>query len=95
MKKPFPSSAFRAGAALVAATIAFSNIAVAVFAYPNGKPLEISPLGADFSAGFRAGYKKACPFGLCPLTPLPPLGKDTYADGFGIGYAQGLIDNGE
>lgn len=46
----------------------------------------------SFRAGWRAGYKKANPFGLVPLAPLPPLGKNTYEDGFGMGYIRGLQD---
>lgn len=60
---------------------------------PSAKQLtEISPLSGDFSSGYRAGYKKAYPFGLCPLPPLPPLGRNSYEDGFGMGYAQGMLD---
>ena len=33
------------------------------------------------------------PMGLVPLPPLPPLGKNTYEDGFGMGYMRGLQDN--
>ena len=46
----------------------------------------------SFRAGWRAGYKKANPMGLVPLAPLPPLGKNTYEDGFGMGYMRGLQD---
>jgi hypothetical protein len=48
--------------------------------------------GSGFSEGFRDGYRKAHPMGLCPIPPLPPLGKNSYEDGFGMGYMRGLMD---
>jgi hypothetical protein len=80
--------------ALIIATFGLTDFATAAVAISPEHPSQVSPQGADFSAGFRAGYKKANPYGLCPLPPLPPLGKNTFEDGFGIGYAQGLLDKG-
>ena len=45
-----------------------------------------------FQQGFRDGYKKAYPFSIAPIPPIPPIGKNNYADGFGLGYARGLLD---
>ena len=53
-----------------------------------------TPLAGTFSDGFRAGYKAAYPLGLCPIPPIPPIGKDTYGHGYGIGYARGVRDKG-
>jgi hypothetical protein len=49
-------------------------------------------LSRTFADGFRAGYKKAYPLGICPIPPIPPIGRNTYGDGYGIGYSRGLID---
>jgi len=54
----------------------------------------VSPLSESFADGFRAGYKQANPIGICPIPPIPPIGKNSYADGYGIGYARGVIDKG-
>lgn len=45
-----------------------------------------------FNAGFQNGYKKANPISIVPIAPIPPIGKNTYEDGYGIGYAQGTAD---
>jgi hypothetical protein len=87
--------AFSAVVALLGATIMFSHIAIAESVRLPAKSSEVSQLGSNFSAGFKAGYKRANPHGLCPLPPIPPIGKNTYEDGFGLGYAQGVIDKGQ
>lgn len=58
------------------------------------RSVENQTLSSDFSAGYRAGYKKANPTGLCPIPPIPPIGQNTYGDGYGMGYARGLADKG-
>jgi hypothetical protein len=46
----------------------------------------------DFDRGYREGYRVAYPIGRSPLPPVPPVGKNTYQHGYGMGYAQGLMD---
>jgi hypothetical protein len=57
-------------------------------------PTQTEAAKASFSDGYKAGYKKAYPLGLCPIPPIPPIGKNTYEDGYGMGYAQGVLDKG-
>jgi len=59
-------------------------------ATPGVSPVPVA-LG-DFARGYREGFKVAYPVGLIPVPPVPPSGKNTYQHGFGMGYAQGLMD---
>ena len=45
-----------------------------------------------FQQGYRDGYKKAHPYGVCPFPPFPPFGKNNYEEGYGMGYMQGKLD---
>ena len=56
---------------------------------------NMSSYVADFIAGFKVGYKRAYPLCACPVAPLHPMGRITYADGFGVGYSYGLRDEGK
>ena len=47
---------------------------------------------SQFSRGFEHGYKKANPIGVPPIAPIAPIGKNTYQDGYGMGYSRGSAD---
>lgn len=47
---------------------------------------------SQFSRGFENGYKKANPIGVVPIAPIAPIGKNTYQDGYGMGYSRGSAD---
>ena len=40
--------------------------------------------------GWEDGYRKGLnsSIGVVPICPVPPVGKDTYQDGFGLGYSK-------
>ena len=51
----------------------------------------------DFCDGWDEGYQEALDgclrVGLTPLCPIPPIGKDTYKHGYGMGYAKATKDH--
>jgi len=53
--------------------------------------MEIA-LGSGFSSGYRAGYRAANPYGICPIPPIPPIGKNSYSHGYAYGYSRGCLD---
>ena len=53
-------------------------------------PTTIQTASKSFYDGYRDGFKKAYPFGMCPIPPIPPIGKNTYGDGYGMGYSAGM-----
>lgn len=86
--RPFTllSSAVLAGVLALSPSLTAANKTITLH------PSQLAPLGGGFAEGFRAGYQKANPMGMCPIPPIPPIGQDSYQDGFGLGYAQGMID---
>tara|TARA_B110000259_G_C13752329_1_gene297107 strand:- start:70 stop:339 length:270 start_codon:yes stop_codon:yes gene_type:complete len=46
----------------------------------------------DFCDGWKEGYKEALAgcmkIGMAPMCPIPPIGKDSYKHGYGMGYAK-------
>ena len=50
-------------------------------------PSPIQTMSKSFSNGYRYGFKKAYPLGMCPI---PPIEKNTYGDGYGMGYSAGM-----
>ena len=65
--------------------------------------LSISFLGYsqnEFSDGYKAGYKEGncfdktvgCISRIPPIAPIPPVGKNTYKDGYNIGFTKGKSD---
>ena len=49
----------------------------------------------SFCEGWEAGYKDALDgclkAGVAPVCPTPPIGKDSYKHGYGMGYAKAQI----
>lgn len=78
--------------AIFAGVLALSQLPSAASKTTTQDPSQLVPLGQGFADGFRAGYQKANPMAICPIPPFPPFGSNSYEDGFGLGYAQGMID---
>jgi hypothetical protein len=81
-----------ASTAALATLLAVSQTSATANKTPASQTAQVAPLGGGFAEGFRAGYQKANPMGICPIPPIPPIGSNSYEDGFGLGYAQGMID---
>lgn len=47
----------------------------------------------SFCDGWDEGYQEALDgclrIGVTPICPIPPVGKDTYRHGYGMGYSKG------
>lgn len=55
--------------------------------------------GKDYSDGYCEGYKAgwcygkgACIEPICPITPIPRVGEDSWQDGYNRGFVKGLTD---
>lgn len=52
-------------------------------------------VNSDFCEGWEDGYQDALEgcfkVGLTPLCPIPPIGRDTYKHGYGMGYSRGEL----
>ena len=50
--------------------------------------------GSGFCEGWDDGYQdalKGCfKVGITPICPIPPIGRNSYKDGYGLGYAKAL-----
>jgi hypothetical protein len=55
----------------------------------SAKTIDVS---SDFCDGWEEGYQEALEgclkVGVTPVCPVPPVGKNTYKHGYGIGYAK-------
>jgi len=53
----------------------------------------INEMLSDFCNGWEKGYQEAIKgclkVGLTPICPIPPIGRDTYKHGYGMGYYKG------
>ena len=55
---------------------------------------------SEFNEGYKAGYKEGycfektvgCISKIPPIAPIPPVGKNTYKDGYNIGFTKGKAD---
>ena len=56
-----------------------------------------------FDEGYKNGYKEGfcfdksigCPSPIAPIAPIPPVGKNTYQDGYNIGFTEGKAKGGK
>jgi hypothetical protein len=78
--------------AALATLLAVSQTSATATKAPASQTAQVAPLGGGFADGYRDGYKKANPMGMSPIPPIAPIGRNSYEDGFGLGYAQGMID---
>ncbi len=69
-------------------TFSFVSIIPAIhYSYQTAQQIS-----GDYANGYRAGYHKANPMGICPIPPIPEIGRNTYEDGFVDGYNRGISD---
>lgn len=57
----------------------------------------VAAASADYSDGYCAGYKAGWCYGsnfciepICPIAPIPELGRDSYQDGYNRGFLAGI-----
>ena len=80
--------------------ILFTSIIIAIVVFESFTTKSISltsvemTSGSSFCEGWDDGYQdalKGClKVGVTPICPIPPIGRDSYKDGYGLGYAKGL-----
>jgi hypothetical protein len=78
--------------AALATLLAIAPTSTAATKTPASDTAHVAPLKGGFADGYRDGYKKANPMSMSPIPPIAPIGRNSYEDGFGLGYAQGMID---